>query len=71
VIRGSVENSGTKVNKPIRIDINGSMATAYYMVEYRIAQQPWNPMRSTLVKHDGRWTVKESKSTKPWYYRYK
>ena len=71
LIRASVENSETTVKDPIRITISGSMATADYTVDYRTAQQPWNPMRSTLVKKEDRWTVKESKSTIPWYYRYK
>jgi hypothetical protein len=71
LIRASVENSETTVKDPIRIEISGSKATADYTVDYRTAQQPWNPMRSTLVKKDGRWMVKESKSMKPWYYRYK
>ncbi len=71
LIRASVENSETTVKDPIRINIRGGMATAVYTVDYRTAQQPWNPMKSTLVKQDCRWTVKESKSTKPWYYRYK
>ena len=70
-IRASVENSETKVKDPIRVEVRGNKATAYYTVDYRTAQQPWNPMKSTLVKQGGKWLVRESKNTKPWYYRYK
>jgi hypothetical protein len=71
LIRTQVQNSETTVKDPIRIEICGNKATAYYTVGYRTAQQPWNPMKSKLVRQDGVWVVKESKSTKPWYYRYK
>jgi hypothetical protein len=71
LIRSQVQNSETTVKDPIRIEIRGDRATAYYTADYRTAQQFWNPMKSTLVRKDGAWVVKESKSTKPWYYCYK
>jgi hypothetical protein len=71
VVHASVQNAETKINSPIRVEIRGNRATAFYTVEYRTGQQPWNPMKSILVKQTSGWVVKESKSTKPWYYRYK
>ncbi len=71
VVRAGVQNDETKINGPIRVEIRGNKATAFYTVEYRTGQQPWNPMKSMLVKQDSGWVLKESKSTKPWYYRYK
>jgi hypothetical protein len=71
VIRATVQNDETKIKGPIRIEIRGNKAAAYYTVEYRTSQQWWNPMKSTLVKQESGWVVKESKSTKPWYSCYK
>jgi hypothetical protein len=71
LIHANVQNDGNKVEGPIRIEIKETKVSAYYTVKYRIAQQPWNPMMSTLVKQDGAWVLKESKSIKPWYYCFK
>jgi len=71
LIRTCVQNDAATIDGPIGIEVKGNKATAYYTVKYRTAQQPWNPMKSTLVKQDAGWVLKESKSTKPWYYRYK
>ena len=57
VIRTHVQNDETKVASPIRIKIRGNKAIARYTVIYRTAQQPLNPMKSTLAKQDKAWAL--------------
>ncbi|OGV95252.1 MAG: hypothetical protein A3K19_33855 [Lentisphaerae bacterium RIFOXYB12_FULL_65_16] len=71
VIRAHVQNLNATIEGPIRIKIKGERAIACYTMMYRMAQQPWDPRESTLVNRDGAWVLKQSRSTKPWYYRYK
>jgi hypothetical protein len=54
----------------ISVNARGSTATAYYVLQEPMAQQP-SPMKTHLVKKDGEWVLISTESNKPWHWRFK
>ena len=69
IIRGSVD-IGT-IQNDVEIKTRGNIAYAYYVVYREKIHQPYNPMKATPQKKNNEWTIVKTKSTKPWYYKYK